>query len=234
MTSGSTQQPAPPEYPPGHEPGATENRKRGNVVAALGTIKELLTNVVGIVTVIISAAALFGGGAAVGHSAASSDPGPAKTVYRTPTATPTPTTVVDPITTTPDVPTTPATPAVAAGTKLGSYTVLFSPGYTIPLAATKPAQADFSTSGLGDLATSGPGGHLIFLPINGDRMLGLDDGATPAYDACAADTVFTTQADSKPGTAFCLIETGMLAGVKVVSVHPAYVELSVTVWSYSR
>ncbi|MEE4544261.1 hypothetical protein V2S66_20055 [Streptomyces sp. V4-01] len=232
MSSGSTQQPAPPDHPPGEGPGATENRKRGNVVATLGTIKDLLTNVVGIVTVIVSAAALFGGGAAVGHSTASSDPGPATTVYRTvpPTATPTPTAIVEPTTTPPVQPTT---PAAVGGTELNSYTVQIGFGHSIPLGATKPRQSDFSTTGLGDLGTAAPADHLVFVPINGDRMVSLDDGATPSYAGCAADTVFATQADSKPGTAFCLIESGMMAGVKITSAHPAYVVLSVTVWSYS-
>jgi hypothetical protein len=233
MTSGSTQQPAPPDFPPGQEPGGSENPKRGNIVATLGTIKDLLTNVVGIVTVLVSAAALFGGGAAVGHSAATSDPAPAKTVFVTvtPTATPTPApTTEDPgqATTAP-----PTTAPVIGGTKLGSYTVNLNAGHSIPLGKDKPAQGDFSTNGLGDLGTGVPGGVLVFVPINGDKMVSLDSGATPSYDSCAADTIFATQADSKPGTAFCLIETGMLAGVKVVALHPAYVVLSVTVWSYS-
>lgn len=230
MTSGSTQQPAPPDFPPGQEPGGSENPKRGNIVATLGTIKDLLTNVVGIVTVLVSAAALFGGGAAVGHSTASSDPGPVKTVFRTvpPTATPTPAPTTGEPTTAP-----PTTAPAVGGTKLGSYTVNLGYGHSVPLGKDKPAQGDFSTTGLGDLGTGVPGGILVFIAINGDKMVSLDSGATPSYDSCAADTIFASQADSKPGTAFCLIESGMLAGVKVVAAHPAYVVLSVTVWSYS-
>lgn len=232
MTSGSTQQPAPPDFPPGQEPGGSENPKRGNIVATLGTIKDLLTNVVGIVTVLVSAAALFGGGAAVGHSTASSAPATTVFVTAPPTATPTPTPTTAP---TSEEPTTapPTTAPAVGGTKLGSYTVNLGYGHSIPLGKDKPAQGDFSTTGLGDLGTGVPGGILVFIPINGDKMVSLDSGATPTYDSCAADTIFATQADSKPGTAFCLIESGMLAGVKVVAAHPAYVVLSVTVWSYS-
>lgn len=227
MTTGSAQSPAPPDYPPG-QPGATvENSKRGNIVAALGTIKDLLTNVVGIVTVVVSALALFGGGAAVGHSTASSDPAPARTVFVTvpPTTPPS----VTPTGTQPS-PSQQTTAAAAGGTPLGAYTVDLGFGHSIPLGAQKPAQADFSTTGLGDLGTAAPADHLVFVPINGDKMLSLDAGATPSYAGCAADTVFATQADSKPGTAFCLVENGMTAGVKVTSAHPDYVVLSVTVW----
>lgn len=227
------QQPDPPDHPPGQRPEAAENTKRGNIVATLGTIKDLLNNVVGIVTVIVSVLAIFGGGAAVGHSTASSDPAPARTVTVTvtPSTTPSPTlTTGDP---SPSEPPTTTPPAAAGRTELGSYTVDLGFGHSIPLGAHKPRQADFSTSGLGDLGTANPADHLVFVPINNNKMLSLDDGATPDYDSCAADTVFATQADSKPGTAFCLIESGMMAGVKITSAHPAYVVLSVTVWSYS-
>jgi hypothetical protein len=233
MTSGSTQQPAPPDYPPGREPVAAENAKRGNIVATLGTIRELLTNVVGIVTVLVSAAATFGVGAAVGNQTASPGPAPVTTVYRTvtPSVAPSPTTTVAdiPSTTPPGTP----TPAAADGTVLGTYTVDLGFGHSIPLGPDQPAQADFSTAGLGDLGTAAPADHLVFVPINGDRMLSLDAGATPSFAACAADTVFATQADSKPGTAFCMIENGMMAGVKVTSARSAYVVLSVTVWQHT-
>lgn len=223
--------PAPPNSPPGQPRAAEENTKRGNVVAVLGTIRELLTNVVGIVTVVLSALATFGVGAAVGHSTAS--PAPARTVFVT--APPGPSTAAP----SQAPPTTPATtalvlpPALADGTVLGSYTVDLGFGHSIPLGADKPTQKDFSTTGLGDLGTAAPADHLVFVPINGDRMLSLSSGVTPGFAACSTDTLFSTQADSKPGTAFCLIGSGTLAGVKVASAHPSYVTLSVTVWQYS-
>ncbi len=118
----------------------------------------------------------------------------------------------------------------AAGTQLGSYSLNIGFGHSIPLGATKPAQADFSTSGLGDLGTAAPADHLVFVPINGNKMVSLPGGTTPSFQACANDTVFTGQADSAPGTSFCLIETGKIAGVIIASAQPSYVVLNVTVW----
>jgi len=71
-------------------------------------------------------------------------------------------------------------------------------GHSIPLGAPQPTQADFSPSGLGDLGTAAPADHLVFVPINGDKKLSLDADTTPGCAACAADTVFAGQADSKP------------------------------------
>lgn len=118
----------------------------------------------------------------------------------------------------------------AAGTQLGSYSVNLGFGHSIPLGAAKPVQADFSTSGLGDLGTAAPADHLVFVPINGNKMLSLPGGTTPTFQACANDTVFAGQADSAPGTSFCLIETGKIAGVIIASAQPSYVVLNVTVW----
>ncbi len=203
---------------------------RGNLATTLGNIKELLTNVVGIVTVVTSALATFGVGAVVGHNADPQDPAPAHTIYVTvtPTATPTPST--DPTSPGTPSPSLATTPPSANGTLLGSYSIDLGFGHSVPLGPTKPTQAEFSTSGLGDLGTASPADHLVFVPINGDKMVALTGGTTPTYDACSTDTVFAGQADSAPGTSFCLLETGRIAGVVVTSVQPSYAVLKVGVW----
>ena len=45
-------------------------------------------------------------------------------------------------------------------------------GHSIPLGAPRPAQADFSTSGLGDPGAAAPADHMVFVPINGDKPSG--------------------------------------------------------------
>jgi hypothetical protein len=130
-----------------------------------------------------------------------------------------------------DSPTSP--PASANGTLLGSYSININAGHSVPLGPTKPTQADFTAGGAGDLGTATPADHLVFVPINGDKMLSLPGGTTPTYQACAQDTVFVGQADSVPGTSFCLIETGRMAGVIVTSGQPTYVVLQVTVWQHT-
>lgn len=122
--------------------------------------------------------------------------------------------------------------ASSNGSVLGSYSVDIGAGHSIPLTATAPTQADFSTGGLGDLGTATPADHLVFVPINGDKMLSLPAGTTPSYQGCSTDTVFATQADSAVGTSFCLIENGRLAGVTVSAAQSSYVVLKVTVWQY--
>jgi hypothetical protein len=125
---------------------------------------------------------------------------------------------------------TSATTAPSAATLLGSYTVNINFPSSIPLAATKPTQSEFSTSGLGDLGTAAPADHLVFVPINGNKMVSLPGGGTPTYETCADSSVFVNQADSKPETSFCIVETGKIAGVTVTSLQPSYAVLNVTVW----
>jgi len=170
--------------------------------------------------------ALTGAGFFVGHATAAKAealPRQTVTVLRTVTISPSPADSLQ-------ASATSLTNTGVAGTQLGSYSVNIGFGHSIPLGATKPVQADFSTSGLGDLGTAAPADHLVFVPINGNKMLSLPGGTTPSFQACANDTVFASQADSAPGTSFCLIETGKIAGVIIASAQPSYVVLNVTVW----
>lgn len=123
-----------------------------------------------------------------------------------------------------------STSMLSTGPQSVSYTIDINAPYAVPLGIKKPVQSDFNTSGIGDLGTATPGGHLVFVPINGNKMIGLQGGNAPTYQACTGSSVFATQADSKAGTSFCLLETGKVAGVTVTSLQPSFAELSVTVW----
>lgn len=118
------------------------------------------------------------------------------------------------------------------GAVLGSYTVELPGFYSIPLDPSKPTQSQFdSNEQNGDLddncSSSG-----CYQPLNGDRMVELQNGATPTYDACTSNTGFTGGVVASQGTAFCVLENGKVAGVEVVSQSSTtsdYV-LKVTVW----
>ncbi|NUR24404.1 MAG: hypothetical protein HOV83_00865 [Catenulispora sp.] len=124
--------------------------------------------------------------------------------------------------------------APANGTEIGAYSINMGFPASVPLGADKPKQTDFDSRELtGDLATSYPADHLIFVPVqnNGDKMYSLPGGSILTYAACAGATVTSTQADSAAGTAFCVSAPGRMIGVKVTSVVPRqYAVLSVTVW----
>jgi hypothetical protein len=176
------------------------------------------TAIGGLIVALTGAAGIF-----VGHATA-----PKVTAEPQPTVT---VTVLGPSDlSSPSDPSGPPTSAAANGTQVGSYSININAGHSIPLGPVKPTQAQFSTAGIGDLGTAAPADHLMFVPINGNKMLALDGGSTPSYQACAATTVFSHQADSTAGTSFCLIENGRIAGVMVTSVQTYYVVLHVTVW----
>jgi hypothetical protein len=67
---------------------------------------------------------------------------------------------------------------------------------------------------------------------NSERMVTLAGGSIPSYSACTASTVFASNENSTSGTAFCIEETGKVAGVTVVSVNTtsSYITLKVSVW----
>jgi hypothetical protein len=125
----------------------------------------------------------------------------------------------------------PSAKSLPNGALLGSYSisVTVGPGESLPLNATKPTQSQLNT-GAGDLGTGTPADAFVFLPINGDKMLGLPGGSTPSYQSCIADTVFEGEANSNPGTAFCLSATGRMIGVTVTSLQSAFAVLHITVW----
>jgi len=117
------------------------------------------------------------------------------------------------------------------GKQLGSYSVKIPPGYSVPLGAAAPTQAQFTANGSvtgDDLYFSGS----AFQPANNDKMLMLPNGVVPTYQKCVADTVFIGSADATPGTAFCIIGAAAMVGVTVKSFSSAqtYVLVHATVW----
>jgi hypothetical protein len=128
--------------------------------------------------------------------------------------------------------------SASPGTQLASYPVKLPPGYSVPLGVTPPTQSQFiHVGGLGDLNLNttglvGPGSN--FLPLSGDKMILLQSGSTPTYEACSTGTGFVSSVDNTTGAVFCLIEgTGKVAGISVSSIgsaQPYYSVLQVTIW----
>lgn len=92
-------------------PGLATQKK--SLVSVLGSIKDILTNIYGIITVVAAILASFAGGAAVGRATAPPDPGPAVSPGPTPTPSSVPPTTLPPSTPPPTTapPTTPALPS---------------------------------------------------------------------------------------------------------------------------
>jgi hypothetical protein len=135
----------------------------------------------------------------------------------------------------PEIPASPTTrqSSPSNGTQLGSYTIELPQAYGTPLGPTKPTRSQFIEEGAGDILYDGS-----ITPGNGDQLLELAGGSTPSYQACAADTLIENQASATAGTAFCVVETGRIAGVTVNSVgttrpYDYYIVLNVTIWQNS-
>jgi hypothetical protein len=181
------------------------------------------------ITAIAALFAVFlGGGYAAGQASGSGapDPMPQPTVTVTVTST---ATVTAPVTSSPHSPHPPQT-ATSNGSALGSYTVDLPSGYSIPLGASKPTQQQFDSSALnGDLSDVSD----IYQDLSSDKMVQLQDGTTPTYQACTSSTAFTDSiSGGRIGVAFCILENGKIAGVEVVSQSSTTSDysLQVTVW----
>jgi hypothetical protein len=206
-------------------------RSGGGMLSRIGHLGLAAGSAILGLIVVVAVVVFFVGRASGGSSKTVAGPAVTTTVTVTPTAAPTP------VGSTPVTPGTssspssaPGGPAVTTGVKLGSYTVKISPGFSVPLGAAAPKQAQFVNGG-------GPGTDLYFggssfVPEGSDKMLSLSNGATPSDASCTADTVFVGQTSSTHGTAFCLTETGAVAGVTVGATSPtgSYIVAHVTVW----
>lgn len=166
------------------------------------------------ITAIAGLCAVFvGGGYVAGHAsgAGAHDPAPQPTVTVTATAT---ATVISPVTPSPQTPHA-SQIAETNGAVLGSYTVDLPSGYSIPLGASKPTQLQFDSSEKnGDLDDSGS----FYQELGSDQMVQLQNGATLTYQACTSSTAFTSDISTGTlGVAFCVLESGKITGIKVVS-----------------
>jgi hypothetical protein len=185
------------------------------------------------ITAIAALCAVFvGGGYAAGHASGSGthDPAPEPTVTVTATATATVTSPVTPSTRSSHT----LQMATSNSSTLGSYTVDLPSGYSIPLGASKPTQSQFDSSAQnGDLSDVYDSGTDTYQELGRDRMVQLQDGAAPTYQACTSSTAFTNGISGGTlGVAFCILEPGKIAGVRVVSQSSTTSDyiLQVTVW----
>lgn len=123
--------------------------------------------------------------------------------------------------------------------QLGSYKVELTDGYSVLLGITKPAQSQFDSSELsGDLAYSTYSNtqcNFGFCPVGSDQMVGLPVDSVPTFQACTSRTDFEDLANAAVGTAFCVLENGVVAGVRVTSLpgDGSYAILRVTIWRHS-
>lgn len=183
-------------------------------------------------------AVLVGGGAYIaGHASGSGASGPAPqptTTVTVATATVTVTATATAASPAPNPTRTPrASQTIASnGSKLGTYTVDLPEGYSIPLAASQPTQSQFDSSKRnGDLGYDDVNGY--YYPLGNDRMVQLANGTMPTYQACTSSTAFTNGiGGGNLGTEFCILESGKIAGVEVVSQSSTTSDyfLKVTVW----
>lgn len=124
--------------------------------------------------------------------------------------------------------------SVPNGTQLGTYTFDLPQAHGTPLGPTKPLPPQFINLAAGDILYDGS-----ISPGNGDHLLELPGGSTPTYQACiAAGGLIENTAPAIAETAFCVVETGRIAGVIVSSVgttqpYDYYIVLNVTVWQNS-
>jgi hypothetical protein len=118
---------------------------------------------------------------------------------------------------------------VGNGTLEGSYTFNLTYDYAAPLGSTAPTQAQIVPAGNGSCDISYEG---YLYSCNSERMITLAGGSVPSYSACTTSTVFAGSENNTSGTAFCIEETGKVAGVTVVSVNTtsSYITLKVSVW----
>jgi hypothetical protein len=179
------------------------------------------------ITAIAGLMAVFvGGGYVAGHASGVHDPAPLPTVTVTATATATATSPVTQSQLSPHAPQI----AKSNGAVLGSYTVDLPSDYSIPLGISKPTQSQFDSSEQnGDLDDSGS----FYQELGSDRMVQLQNGSTLTYQACTNSTAFTNIVSTGTlGAAFCILESGRIAGVKVVSESSTTSDytLQVTVW----
>jgi hypothetical protein len=117
------------------------------------------------------------------------------------------------------------------GTQLGAYAFQLTNGYSAPLGATAPTQAEIASGGSCDIEYNGE-----IYSCNQEKIVSLPNGSTPSYSACTTGTLFVNDVDPTEGNVFCIIETsGSVAGVSVASAGSTpnyYISVKVTVWQY--
>jgi hypothetical protein len=174
--------------------------------------------------------AMTGAGFFAGHAVATST-----------ASTPSPKVITVTVTATAPAPSTPsssaadgATPSPAAQSTVGngtldaSYSFKLVNGYSAPLGLTAPTQAQIAASGNYDLYYNGS-----MEPGSSEKMVELQNGTTPTYSACTANTTFVSGLQPEVGMSACIVETsGYMAGVTVTATgtSPYSITVRVTLW----
>lgn len=122
---------------------------------------------------------------------------------------------------------------IPEGTELGVYTIDLPVGYSVPLTAQKPTQAEFSSGEEGDVRASRSSDEI--LPINGSRLVGISRAkGQPTYRNCSSSAIPTGKVTASAGASFCLLERRrLIVGVKILSFSPSkpsFITLRIKVW----
>lgn len=207
------------------EPGNSTSSK--GVLRVIGELGPAwVTSIAGLI------AALATAGFFVGHATASASATaqPTVTIIKTVAgeATASPTGSSAPVSNTGSSSTATIGAGAANGAVLGTYSIDVSFGYSVPLSATKPTQAEFTkTISGGDMYFDGG----EFYPGDNEQLVSLPSGTTPTYTACSTSTTFASFVSNTSGASFCVVETsGTLAGVYVSSDQSGYAVVQVNVW----
>jgi hypothetical protein len=208
---------------------------RSKLAHIIGRINEIgPVWVASIASLIVAVTGIFG--FLVGHASEKNGTAqPTATVIAQPTVT---VTVTDPA-----PPTSPLSTGSQSGVPkdlpLGSYEINLTYGYSVPLSSTKPAQSQYDANGnSGDLVfyDMNPGDNSDFSnpAQSNDQIVALPAGSQITYQACTAGTTFTTSVTATAGAEFCVIETGMIAGLNVVALpsnsNSNYAVLDIKIW----
>lgn len=123
-----------------------------------------------------------------------------------------------------------ASSASPNGTQLAKYSFDLPNEYWAPLGLTAPTRARLTNQSQLDIQYNG---ELYFR--SNEQVLALPNSSVPTYPACANNNQIENGGlglSAVRGTAFCVVESGTIAGVEVSSVNnnPAYVVLNVTIW----
>jgi hypothetical protein len=221
--SAGTSQDSPKASPP-----------RGKLSRIAGRINEIGPVWIASIASLIVAVTGFSG-FLVGHASEQNGAAqPAVTVTAQPTVTVTVTNPAPPT----SPPSTGSQNGVPRNLLLSSYEIDLTYGYSVPVGSAKPTQSQYDDSGnSGNLlyANANPNDNADFSsPGLNDQIVALPPGSQLTYQACTAGTTFTQSVAANAGAEFCLIETGIVAGVNVVSIpdnsNSSYAVLDIKIW----
>lgn len=212
------------------QPGkAPEDSGRRKLVSVLSDVRDIVTSIGGIVTVVVTTLSAFGVGFTVGRNSAPSQPAsnpPAAAASHQPSS---------------SAPVLPPTSSVStttpsqAGALVASYSFVWPNGNSAPIRDSAPTQSQFDPTAVGgDLYYIR--GLDTFQPIGTTHLFGLEGNATPSYQLCKkTPIIIRDNLNFANGTTFCLTEPGRMVGMSVTGISQVdsvtTVSLSVVVWT---